>query len=265
VKRIIVFFIILLIATWSCKKDREFVPERAQTVQDFIGKYLICDSVISTFPGIVRKEVFGEGKGLDAVFRSDGMVEVYFASGFVNKAAYLLKNDTLYGWRAHASNSAYPSALELFKLVIPAKDRLVISDDRFPEVKKKFFYRIKTSGDQMPKPMTGNFNNFIGKTLYCDSMVITEGNFSRQIWLYGAGKGEDMVFHTTGFVAPPGQPAASGKRYEFKGPDTLYQWHPSVPRFPNDYIIVKTPSATKLNTIERIGARTKENFYTLAP
>jgi hypothetical protein len=102
-------FLILIVAITvfsSCSKDEKADPQR-DAFAAFQGKYLVCESVVTTINGSSTTEVVGKGKGRDLNFGLYGNLEVY-TTPLTVKSYQFQSPDKIYYWTTtYNSNQFY--------------------------------------------------------------------------------------------------------------------------------------------------------------
>lgn len=99
-----IFTAIIVITLISCSKDPVAPtppppppPVKEVKFTDFLDKYLVCDSIVSTDDGKKTTEILGEGKGSDVLFATNGNFTLY-STPQVNASYQYKANDTIYYW-----------------------------------------------------------------------------------------------------------------------------------------------------------------------
>src|SRR3954468_7015840 len=90
----------------SCSKDEKPDPQR-DAFAAFQGKYLVCESVVTTINGSSTTQVIGKGKGRDLNFGLYGNLEIY-TTPLTVKSYQFQTPDKIYYWTTtYNSNQFY--------------------------------------------------------------------------------------------------------------------------------------------------------------
>jgi hypothetical protein len=89
----------------SCQKDQKPDAQR-DAFAAFQGKYLVCESVVTTVNGRNTTQILGKGKGLDMTFGLYGNLDIY--SSPVTLRMYQYQSpDKIYYWTTAYDSKQY--------------------------------------------------------------------------------------------------------------------------------------------------------------
>ena len=118
------FTLLVITAFFACnKKDNTPVNAAQRTFTDFIGKYLVCDSIRVTQNGISTLTVVGKGRGADVIYSSNGIYQVYQSPPLIRNYLYEAP-DKVYYWSTGSAMQATQ-----FTRILSIKGNKIISTD----------------------------------------------------------------------------------------------------------------------------------------
>ena len=90
---------------FSCKKDEKIDPQ-LNAFATFQGKYLVCDSIVTTANGTTTTQVIGKGKGADITFGLYGNLEI-FTTPTTNYNYQFESPDKVYYWQTNYDSNQF--------------------------------------------------------------------------------------------------------------------------------------------------------------
>jgi len=119
-KHFLVLLLIVIIVAYSCKKNNDAPAKKAPQFEDFIGKYLICDSMVINAFGTKDVWRYGKDKGWDMMLRTNGTIVAAGERSSQSTLYYEFKRpDTLFAW--YPDNPRTPDAYMIVRILSEKK------------------------------------------------------------------------------------------------------------------------------------------------